>query len=162
MNKKKVLVVYYSLQGFTEEIAKTIKEITNGDLHKIELEKPYSLASSYTLGLLHAQTNHAPKLKNTPLNFEDYDLIFVGAPIWWFTLTPPIRSFLKENNLNNKKIVPFCTHKGNFGNYFEKFKEEYPEAHVFEEADFFNNKKAEKPELLKDVKSFVNRAEALV
>lgn len=153
---KKSLIVYYSLQGFTKEIANIIGNKTNGVLHEILLEKPYTLASSATLGLIHARTGHSPLIKNKIPNLDEYDIIYIGAPIWWYTLTPPINTFIKENNLSNKIVVPFCTHGGNFGSYFKKFKEQVPNALIVENSDFLNEKVKNMILLEKKVTDFVS------
>lgn len=139
MENKKTAVVYYTLQGYTEKLAYKIAEITNADLYKIELVKPYTILSSYTLGILHARRGVCPEIKNKIQNLDSYDTIFIGAPVWAFMLTPPINTFLKENNLDMKNVVPFCTHKGNFGSYFKNFKEKLPNSIISKYADFHNN-----------------------
>jgi len=53
-----------------------------------------------------------PALKNQIDHVESYDTIFVGSPNWWNTVAPPVATFLSENDLSGKTIVPFCTHGG--------------------------------------------------
>lgn len=138
--KKNILIVYYSLQGHTKEVSNIIKDITGGDIFEIELEKPYNLFTSYTIGVVHTRTGHTPSFKNHLSNLKDYDTIFIGSPIWCFTFAPPITSFLKEYNLENKTIVPFCTHGGNPGNFFEKIESMCPNSKVLKGIDFPNSK----------------------
>lgn len=137
--KKNILIAYYSLQGHTQEISNMIQKATGGDIFEIELNKPYNLATAYTIGLMHARSGHEPSLKNKVFNIDDYDVIFIGSPIWWYTFAPPIKTFLKENNLENKIVVPFCTHAGNYGDFFEKFKRLYPSLKVMKGRDFHNS-----------------------
>ncbi|MHC1684703.1 MAG: flavodoxin [Clostridiaceae bacterium] len=155
MSNKKILIVHYSLQGHTKEIASNIKELTGGDIFEIELEKPYNLATAYTVGLVHAKKGTAPTLKNHLANINDYDAIFIGSPIWWYTISPPILSFIEEYNLENKIIIPFCTHAGNFGDYFEKFNSKCSRSKVLKGNDFHNKESKDKKELKSKVENWV-------
>lgn len=155
MNNKKILIVHYSLQGHTKEIASNIKELTGGDIFEIELEKPYSLATAYTVGLVHAKKGVTPTLKNHVTNIDDYDAIFIGSPIWWYTISPPILSFIEEYNLDNKTIIPFCTHAGNFGDYFEKFNNKCSTSKILKGNDFHNRGSKDKKELSIKVEEWI-------
>lgn len=154
--KKNILIAYYSLQGHTREISNVIQEFTEGDIFEVELERPYNLFTSYTIGLMHARSGHTPSLKNHVSNIEDYDVIFVGSPIWWFTAAPPIISFLKEHNLENKIVVPFCTHGGNPGNFFEKFKSMCPNSKVTKGKDFHNSESIDQNTLRNTIKKWIH------
>lgn len=111
---KKVLVVYYSNSGNTEEIAKQIQKTIGGDLFKIETVKPYP--SEY-----HKMTEQAkkeiedgykPPIKKKVRNIRGYDIVFVGSPSWWATIAPPVSTFLSQHDLSGKIVVPFVTHGG--------------------------------------------------
>lgn len=158
MNNKKILIVYYSLQSNTSKIANIIHEVTEGDIFEIKLEKPYNLATSATIGLMHTRNGHTPALKNHVVDIEAYDVIFVGSPIWWYTATPPIMSFLKEYNLENKTVIPFCTHGGNYGDFFTKIKNHCPNSIIIEDSDFTNIKTKNQDELKKRVERFVYKS----
>lgn len=153
---KKILIAYYSLQGHTREISNMIQRVTGGDIFEIELKKPYSLVTSYTIGLMHTRSGYEPSLKKQVLSLEDYDVIFIGSPIWWFTFAPPIMSFLKENNLENKTVVPFCTHAGNYGDFFEKFKKLCPNSKVMKGSDFHNSKSKDQNALENEIERWVH------
>lgn len=118
----KSLVVYYSCTGNTERIAKLIKEKTNSDIFKIELKKDYSVAKAYTIGLVHASTGHKPEMKND-IDISEYDTIYLGTPVWMFTITPALRTFISNHKFENKKIYQFCTDEGGIGNCLEKMAE---------------------------------------
>lgn len=110
----KILIVYFSWSGNTENAAKMIQEKTGADIFEIELEKPYS--SDYNTVLDQAQRdmnkNARPKIKNKVDNIDDYDVILLGYPNWWATIPMPIASFLDDYKLDNKLIIPFCSHGG--------------------------------------------------
>ena len=56
-------------------------------------------------------SEYKPQLKEN-IDISNYDTIFLGTPVWWYTYATPIRTFLSENNFQNKTIIPFCTHGG--------------------------------------------------
>lgn len=110
----KVLVVYYSLTGNTKEIAEQISTALKADTFAIEKVEAYpDDYSQLTEQAKKEITDGAkPALKNKPANLEQYDVVFVGSPCWWSTIAPPVATFLTENNLSGKKIIPFMTHGG--------------------------------------------------
>lgn len=67
-------------------------------------------------------------------NLASYDVIFVGTPIWWGTIAPPVATFLAESDLTGKIIIPFCTHGGyGAGQSLEDIKKLAPKSRVLEE-----------------------------
>ena len=76
--------------------------------------KPYS--DDYDLVVDEYQNNEraqeTPEIEKLEIDLNEYDEIIVGSPVWWYTITPPIRTFLKENDLSGKIIVPFATNAG--------------------------------------------------
>lgn len=110
----KTLIVYYSHSGNTEKVAEMIRQKSNGTLLKIEPENPYP--QNYNAVVEQAkkgiQAGIRPTLKTMPDNIEIYDTIFIGSPNWWNTIAPPIATFLMENDLSGKTVVPFYTHGG--------------------------------------------------
>ena len=108
------------------------------------------------MGLLHTRTNYTPKIIDGNLNLADYDTIYIGSPIWWFTFAPPIASFLKSYDLTGKTVIPFCTHKGNYGNFFKKFKEFCPNSLIINEMEFFDEKGKTKKEIVQKISKIVD------
>ena len=111
---KKVLVAYYSWGGNTREVARQIQKSTGGDLFEIQPVTPYP--SDYEATTKQAKEEIAsefkPALKAKVDNLNSYDVVFVGSPVWWGTVASPVTSFLTENNLTRKTVVPFVTHAG--------------------------------------------------
>ena len=64
------------------------------------------------------------------INLSDYDTIILGTPVWWYTMTPPIRTFLKKYDLSGKVIVPFATNGGWLGTTFDDIKKYSPNSQV--------------------------------
>lgn len=111
---KKILVLYFSATGTTEEVAKTIAEVTNADMIKIEPKNKYTSADlNYNNNDCRANKEQndnsaRPEIENQ-INIEGYDLIYIGYPIWWGTNPKIILSLLDNYNFNGKNVVLFCT-----------------------------------------------------
>lgn len=105
-----VLVAYFSYSGTTKNIATAISEKTGGDLFEITPENSYS--SVYTESNREIRKNERPALTNTVENMEEYDIVFVGYPVWWHATPAPVNTFLESYNLDGKLIIPFCTSGG--------------------------------------------------
>lgn len=110
-NNDKILVVYYSHSGNTQTIAEYIHDAVGGDIVKIETVNTYPI--NYDEHLEQARKEVAegylPPLKTSIENMSDYDVVFVGYPIWVETAAPPIASFLASYSFKGKTVVPFCT-----------------------------------------------------
>ncbi len=113
LKDKKVLVVYFSETGNTGKLAKLISDEVGGDFRRIETVKPYPTGQElfdYTKN--ERDNDERPELKDLEVNMDDYDVVFVGYPIWWYTLPMPIYTFFDKYDFDNKIIVPFNTHEG--------------------------------------------------
>lgn len=128
----KKLVVYYSYTGNTKMIAESIQKKLNCDILEIQPVKPYS--SDYQKVVDEEQnnssTNKTPEIKKIDLKLDDYDEIIIGTPVWWYTIAPVIRTFLKENNLSGKTIKPFATNAGWLGQTFKEIERLCPDSKV--------------------------------
>lgn len=111
---KKILIAVFSYTGNTRQAAETIRRNTGGTLVEIEPETPYSKDYQAVVkqGREEVNSGFLPKLKTKVANIRDYDVIFVGSPIWWYTIAPPVASFLHDHDFSGKTIVPFFTHGG--------------------------------------------------
>lgn len=135
----KVLVVYYSLSGHTKEIAEKIQAMTNGDIYEIKTEE--TLVSNPLLHLKikkQLKDGNYFKLAGKLPDLSQYDIIFVGSPVWWYTASTPMLSFLKQADFHGKKVVPFSTQGSNPGTYFEDFAKNAKNAQLLESASFNN------------------------
>ncbi len=113
MTDRKILIAYYSHSGNTEAVAKKIQSATGGDLFEIKPLKPYpgDYNTLVSLAQTEKQQDVKPELADNG-NVKDYDIIFVGTPVWWYTMASPVKTFLTKNDFSGKTIVPFCTHGG--------------------------------------------------
>ena len=101
-------------QGNTIILANMIHKVVGGDKFQIVTIDPYPALYRETtdLALKEQNANARPKLANRVPNMANYDVIFLGFPIWWGTLPMALFSFLDEYDLSGKTIIPFCTHGG--------------------------------------------------
>lgn len=99
----------------TEAAAKMIQELTGADLFQIRTKRYYrsSFAGTAATAWIEETLNLRPELAAQPENLDDYDVIYVGYPVWWFNPPMAIGSFLESYDLTGKTIVPFCTSSDN-------------------------------------------------
>ena len=110
----KILIAYYSYSGNTEQAAKAIQQKIGGDLFAITSDHAYP--SDYHEMVQQAKEEIAqdfrPQLTSSVKDISQYDIIFIGSPNWWGTITPQVSSFLEQYNLSGKAVIPFITHGG--------------------------------------------------
>lgn len=108
---QKVLVLYYSETGTTKTVAQEIQKQIGADIEGIEAVVPYSGNFQETIqrGQREMQSGEMPAIKPLKSAIADYDVIFLGYPIWFGTYAMPIGTLVKENDFAGKTIVPFCT-----------------------------------------------------
>ena len=106
-NSVNVLVAYFSQTGTTERVAQQIAEYTNADLAEIERAQPYGNLQSEAKAEIDNGTH--PSITVDASNLDEYDVIFIGYPIWWNAAPAMIATFLAENDFSGKIIAPFCT-----------------------------------------------------
>ena len=113
MSKK--LVAYFSASGTTAKLAKTLASAINGDLHEIIAAQPYTTADldwTNKNSRSSIEMNHKsfrPAISNTVDHMEQYDVIYIGFPIWWYVAPTIINTFLESYDLSGKTIIPFAT-----------------------------------------------------
>ena len=113
----KILVVYYSAQNHTKSVAEKIAKNLNADTFEIVPEEIYSDDDlNWTNSNSRVSREHNDeslrdvKLKNTKVdNWDNYDTVLIGYPIWWGIAAWPVDTFVKANNFDGKTVIPFCT-----------------------------------------------------
>lgn len=116
-SNSKVLVVYYSATGSTKAVAETIANTAGADLFEITPVDPYTSDDlNWTDDNSRVSVEHNDESKRdveltqvTPDNWDDYDTVFVGYPIWWGIAAWPVNNFVKGNDFSGKTVIPFCT-----------------------------------------------------
>lgn len=109
------LVVYFSATGNTRSVAETIAELQNADLYEIVPEQPYTdVDLNYSDNSSRATVEQndkgaRPSISGTIENIADYDVIYVGFPIWWGDMPRILYTFFDTYDLSGKTVIPFCT-----------------------------------------------------
>ncbi len=105
----KNLIIYYSRTGNTRKIAETLAKMADWDIEEVQDDKNRLGALGYLLAGRDATLRKIVQLKPLKSNLATYDLVVVGTPVWSFNISAPIRSFLRANKNNLKKVAFFCT-----------------------------------------------------
>ena len=111
----KNLVAYFSASGVTRDVASKLNSLVGGDLFEIVPEEKYSSEdldwtnNESRSSIEMNDSNSRPKISSKIADISQYDRIFIGYPVWWYTFPRIINTFLEEYNFSGKEIVPFCT-----------------------------------------------------
>ena len=107
----KVLVLYYSQTSNTEQVANEIASRLNADKEAIVAVNPYDGDFHATIErcMQEREQGILPEIQPVAANLDDYDVIFLGYPVWFGTFAPPVITWLNSVDLSGKTIVPFCT-----------------------------------------------------
>lgn len=136
MSKK--LVAYFSASGTTASKAKALAEAAGADLYEIKPEEAYTKSDLNWMNPLSRSSREMkkgikPALADTDAGIENYDVIFVGFPIWWYIAPTIINSFLEAYDFSDKRVVLFATSGGSgFGKAVEKLQPSAPNAQITE------------------------------
>ncbi|MBN1217083.1 MAG: flavodoxin [Candidatus Lokiarchaeota archaeon] len=137
-----ILIVYFSLTGNTKTIAEKIATICNADILELKLKKELKpdKGMTYFWGGFQATMKRKPKLVEFDINPFDYELIIIGTPVWAWTFSPPIRSFISKFKLNGKNVILFVSCDGNGEKAMKRFKEALKETNIISDSIFQNHK----------------------
>ena len=110
-------MVYYSATGNTEAVAGYIADATGGDLFELEPVEPYTDADlNWTDENSRVSQEYADEslrdvelVADTVDNWDSYDTVFIGYPIWWGIAAWPVDGFVEANDFTDKTVIPFCT-----------------------------------------------------
>lgn len=127
MSKK--LVTYFSATGVTAKVADMLADAVGADIHEIRPKFPYTKAD---LNWTDKQSRSSiemnnkafrPEIEHSDFKIDEYDVIFLGFPIWWYVAPTIINTFLESVDLSGKKIILFATSGGSkFGKTAEELK----------------------------------------
>ncbi len=158
MTNKKILVAYFSCTGTTKKLANKLADELNADIFQIEPVTEYTKAdldwtnkksrSSIEMN----DMSYRPEITKKLNNAEDYDIIFLGFPIWWYVAPTIINTFLESYDFSNKNIVLFATSGGSgFGKTAQLLQKSCHSATRIRESNIINSmpSKEELDELLK-------------
>ncbi len=114
----KTLVAYFSASGVTKKAAQQLAEVAGADLHEIKPETPYTDAD---LDWTDQQSRSSVEMKDKKsrpaitaklANMQEYDVVYVGFPIWWYTCPTIINTFMEAYDFKGKTVIPFATSGG--------------------------------------------------
>lgn len=127
MSKK--LVAYFSATGRTAKVAKLLVEVLGADIHEIKPKEPYTRSD---LNWLNKKSRSSvemnnktfrPEIAESNVQIAEYDVIFLGFPIWWYVAPTITNTFLESADFSGKKIILFATSGGSkFGKTAEELK----------------------------------------
>ena len=117
LSDKKILVVYYSATGSTENVAKIISKNLGADIFEIIPSNVYTVSdlnwnddNSRVSREHNDESLRDVSLENTDVaNWDSYDTVLIGYPIWWGVAAWPVNNFVKDNDFTGKTVIPFCT-----------------------------------------------------
>ena len=128
----KTLVVYYSASGTTKRVATAIADAAGADLYEITPVEPYTSDDlNWTNSSSRVSREHDDEslrdialTEITPADWDSYDTVLIGYPIWWGIAAWPVDNFVKGNDFTGKTVIPFCTSSssglGDSGNLLEE------------------------------------------
>ena len=127
MSKK--LVAYFSASGVTAKVADLLADAVGADIHEIRPKVPYTKADLNWMNkksrssIEMADKTIRPEIAESNVQLENYDVIFLGFPIWWYVAPTIINTFLEQYDFSGKKIILFATSGGSkFGKTVEELK----------------------------------------
>lgn len=127
MSKK--LVAYFSASGVTAKVADLLADAVGADIHEIRPKVPYTKADLNWMdkksrsSIEMADKKIRPEIAESNVRIEEYDVVFLGFPIWWYVAPTIVNTFLESHDFSGKKIVLFATSGGSkFGNTVEELK----------------------------------------
>jgi Flavodoxins len=140
----KAALIYYSLEGNMDYVAKEIGRDNLADLIQLTPEKEYPTGkiSKFIWGGKSVTFGEKPKLINKDIDLSQYDTLIIGSPVWAGTFTPPLNTFLHNFSISGKNIILVATHGGGGADKcFQNMKSLLPGNTVLKEFQFANPKK---------------------
>ena len=134
----KILVVYYSLDGNTKLMAESIAEEVKADILELKPKKDISSKGfmKYISGGRAVSMKTKPELLPLDKDPRDYDMLFIGTPVWAWSYAPALNTFFSEQQLSRKKTALFCCHGGGKGKIFDKMKTALKNSDILGVIDF--------------------------
>ncbi len=120
----KKLIIFYSFEGNTKLIAENIANEIDAEILEIKPKEEIKTKGfmKFLWGGRDVFMKKEPGLIPIKKNIQDFDVIFIGTPVWAWTYAPPMKTFFSQTQIENKKIALFCCHGGGPGKIFDKMK----------------------------------------
>ena len=136
---KKTLVAYFSASGVTAGVSKNLAKAADADLYEIKPQVPYTREDLNWNDKQARSTiemndkSFRPPLADKDVNIQEYDVVYVGFPIWWYVAPTIINTFLESYDFSGKTIILFATSGGSgFGNTVKELEGSCPGAKLIE------------------------------
>ena len=143
----KKLVAYFSASGVTAKVADLLADSVGADIHEIRPKVPYTKADLNWMNknsrssIEMADKTIRPEIAESNVMIENYDVIFLGFPIWWYVAPTIINTFLESADFSGKKIILFATSGGSkFGKTVEELKISVPDSCEIIEGKLLNGR----------------------
>lgn len=156
----KTLIIYYSFEGNCELVARGISKLTSADILQLKLKKEIKSKgfSKFIWGGKQVMMKDKPDLEPYSINFDEYDMIYIGTPVWAGTYAPALNTFFSENKILNKKIGLFCCYTGSAGKTFDKMKSMLVNNQIVGEIGFKDpNKHNNEAEVIKQLSLWIEQ-----
>lgn len=144
--ENKSLVTYFSASGVTKKVAEKLAEAAGADLFEIKPEVAYTEADLNWMDKKSRSSiemndkSFRPAIAEKYNNMADYDVVYIGFPIWWYVAPTIINTFLESYDFSGKTIVLFATSGGSgFGNTVAELKGSVSDTTVIKEGKVFNS-----------------------
>jgi flavodoxin len=108
----RTLIAFHSRTGYTRRVAQALADRLNADLDEIQIVQPLDGRIGYLMCAIEAMTGLAPALRPARRDPTNYELIVVGTPVWFWSLSSPVRSWLEQHPLRGRRFGFFCTMGG--------------------------------------------------
>ncbi len=111
------IIIYFSYTNNTRKISEQIKNQLNCDILEIKTKIPYSKDYDEVVNSEQnsEHSNYLPEIEPIDIDLNQYDTIILGTPVWWYRPVPAIRTFLSQNDLSKKTVIPFACNCGWLG-----------------------------------------------
>ncbi|MDD4290161.1 MAG: flavodoxin [Patescibacteria group bacterium] len=154
----KQLIIFYSFERNTKFIAQEIQKLTNANILELKVKNDIKTHGflKYVWGRRRVLMKKTPELENYDKNFNDYDRIFIGSPVWVSTYAPAIRTFLKDNKIIGRELVFFACFDGDEAKVFENLKSELKNNKILGTIGFKEALK-NKEESIKNLNEFMHK-----
>ncbi len=135
----KKLVVYYSLEGHTKSLAEAIAQEIGAELLRIKPKDDISTSgfARYLQGGSQALRKVQPELLPVEVDPEEYDMLFIGSPVWAGCYAPALRTLFTQWQLRDKKAALFVSHRGGMGNALASLADSLAGNEIVAQQDFF-------------------------
>lgn len=122
----KKAIIFYSYSGNTKRIAERIHSVVGGDIFEVKtkVKYPEDYDTVVEIGKKEVESGYKPEIEKSDVDLKNYDEIYLGTPVWWYTFAPAMKTFIESADFTGKTVYPFATNGGWIGRTFKDFEKE--------------------------------------